>query len=162
MYSYQKDLVEKAVKNAIEKEFAGEKMTLKLALSLIDKIERKAVSWNMRVVSAVSDASGNPVAVHSMDGAYIGSYDVAVNKTYTSIAFQMPTKELGKLSQPGKELYGIQFTNGGRIVIFGGGEPLRRNGTIIGALGVSGGTAEQDTKLAEYGVSVLEEVVKCL
>ncbi len=162
MYSYQKDLVEKAVKNAIEKEFAGEKMTLKLALSLIDKIERKAVSWNMRVVSAVSDASGNPVAVHCMDGAYIGSYDVAVNKTYTSIAFQMPTKELGKLSQPGKELYGIQFTNGGRIVIFGGGEPLRRNGTIIGALGVSGGTAEQDTKLAEYGVSVLEEVVKCL
>ena len=150
MYNYQKDLVEKAVKNVIEKEFAGEKMTLKLALALIDKIEQKAASWNMRIVTAVSDASGNPVAVHCMDGAYIGSYDVAVNKTYTS------------LSQPGKELYGIQFTNGGRIVIFGGGEPLKRNGTIIGALGVSGGTAEQDTKLAEYGVSVFEEVIKCL
>ncbi len=162
MYNYQKDLVEKAVKSVIEKEFAGEKMTLKLALALIDKIEQKAASWNMRIVSAVSDASGNPVAVHCMDGAYIGSYDVAVNKTYTSIAFQMPTKELGKLSQPGKELYGIQFTNGGRVVIFGGGEPLKRNGTIIGALGVSGGTAEQDTKLAEYGVSVFEEVIKCL
>ncbi|MFT3984540.1 MAG: heme-binding protein [Lachnospiraceae bacterium] len=162
MYNYQKDLVEKAVKNAIEEKFACEKMTLRLALALVGKIEQKAASWNMRIVTAVSDASGNPVAVHCMDGAYIGSYDVAVNKTYTSIAFQMPTKELGRLSQPGKELYGIQFTNGGRIVIFGGGEPLKKNGTIIGALGVSGGTAEQDTKLAEYGVSVFEEVMKCL
>lgn len=162
MYNYQKDLIEKTVKSVIANEFAGEKMTLKLALALIDKIEKKAASWNMRIVAAVSDASGNPVAVHCMDNAYIGSYDVAVNKTYTSIAFRMPTKELGKLSQPGKELYGIQFTNGGKIVIFGGGEPLLRNGKIIGALGVSGGTAEQDTKLAEYGVSVFEEVIKCL
>ncbi len=162
MYNYQKEMVEKAVKNIIDKEYAPDKMTLKLATALIEKIEQKAASWNMRVVTAVSDAAGRPIAVHCMDGAYIGSYDVAVNKTYTAIAFQMPTKELGKLSQPGKELYGIQFTNGGKIVIFGGGEPLKRNGTLIGALGVSGGTAEQDTKLAEYGVKILEEVVTCL
>lgn len=162
MYSYQKDLVEKAVKDIVDKEFAGEKMTLKLATALIEKIEQKAAAQNMRVVTAVSDAAGRPVAVHCMDGAFMGSYDVAVNKTYTAIAFQMPTKELGKLSQPGKELYGVQFTNGGKIVIFGGGEPLKRNGVIIGALGVSGGTAEQDTKLAEYGVKILEEVITCL
>lgn len=102
-----------------------------------------------------------------MDGAYMGSFDVALNKTYTSIAFQMSTAELGKLSQPGMSLYGIQFTNGGRIVIFGGGEVLAYKGVIIGALGVSGGSAQQDTDLAAYGKKVFEseleqEVIKCL
>ena len=116
----------------------------------------------MRVVTAVSDASGRPVAVHCMDGAYIGSFDVALNKTYTSVAFQMSTAKLGTLSQPGESLYGIQFTNGGKIVIFGGGEVLERNGKMIGALGVSGGTAKQDTDLAAYGKSVFEEVLTCL
>ena len=137
-------------------------MSLALAVKLIERIEAKAAEWDMRVVTAVSDASARPVAVHCMDGAYIGSFDVALNKTYTSIAFQMSTAELGALSQPGMSLYGIQFTNEGRIVIFGGGEVLKRDGIIIGALGVSGGTAEQDTALAAYGKSIFEEVVLCL
>ena len=128
----------------------------------MEKIEAKAAEWGMRVVTAVSDAAGRPVAVHCMDGAYIGSYDVALNKTYTSIAFQMSTEELGKLSQPGGSLYGIQYTNQGRIVIFGGGELLEQDGKIIGALGVSGGTAKQDTELASYGKAVFEEVIACL
>lgn len=139
-----------------------ESLTLACAVSLIEKIEAKAAEWGMRVVTAVSDASGRPIAVHCMDGAYIGSFDVALNKTYTSIAFQMSTAELGKLSQPGESLYGIQFTNEGKIVIFGGGELLKRGGRIIGALGVSGGTAEQDIKLAAYGKSIFEEVITCL
>ena len=133
-------------------------MPLALAVKLIDKIEEKAAEWGMRVVTAVSDASGRPVAVHCMDGAYMGSFDVALNKTYTSIAFQMSTAELGKLSQPGESLYGIQFTNEGRIVIFGGGEVLKQKGVIIGALGVSGGSAEQDTALAAYGKSIFTEL----
>lgn len=137
-------------------------MPLALAVKLIERIEAKAAEWDMRVVTAVSDASARPVAVHCMDGAYIGSFDVALNKTYTSIAFQMSTAELGHLSQPGMSLYGIQFTNEGRIVIFGGGEVLKRDGVIIGALGVSGGTAEQDTALAAYGKSIFEEVALCL
>ena len=137
-------------------------MTLALAVKLIEKVEAKAAEWGMRVVTAVSDASGRPVAVHCMDGAYIGSFDVALNKTYTSVAFQMSTAKLGTLSQPGESLYGIQFTNGGKIVIFGGGEVLERNGKMIGALGVSGGTAKQDTDLAAYGKSVFEEVLTCL
>ena len=116
----------------------------------------------MRVVTAIADEAGPPKLVRSMDGAYIGSLDVAVNKAYTSIAFQMSTAALGELSQPGAPLYGIQHTNGGRIVIFGGGEPLMVNGKIIGALGVSGGTAEQDTALAAYGASMLKEVISCL
>ncbi len=137
-------------------------MTLGLAVRLIERIEEKAAEWNMRVVTAVSDASGRPVAVHCMDGAYPGSFDVALNKTYTSIAFQMSTARLGELSLPGESLYGIQFTNGGRIVIFGGGEVLRHKGVIIGALGVSGGSAKQDTDLAAYGKSIFEEVITCL
>ena len=133
-------------------------MPLALALELIGKIEEKAAEWNMRVVTAVSDASARPVAVHCMDGAYIGSFDVALNKTYTSIAFQMSTAQLGALSVPGESLYGIQFTNGGRIVIFGGGEVLKKEGVIVGALGVSGGTAEQDTELAAYGRRIFEQL----
>ncbi len=142
--------------------FVQPSMPLALALRLIGRIEAKAAEWDMRGVTAVSDASGRPVAVHCMDGAYIGSFDVALNKTYTSIAFQMSTAELGELSRPGESLYGIQFTNEGKIVIFGGGELLKRDGVIIGALGVSGGSAEQDTKLAAYGKSIFEEVITCL
>ena len=154
--------MEKIVQEVMKKTSAPQGMTLALAVKLIEKVEAKAAEWGMRVVTAVSDASGRPVAVHCMDGAYIGSFDVALNKTYTSVAFQMSTAKLGTLSQPGESLYGIQFTNGGKIVIFGGGEVLERNGKMIGALGVSGGTAKQDTDLAAYGKSVFEEVLTCL
>ncbi len=154
--------IEKIVQEVMKKTSAPQGMTLALAVKLIEKVEAKAAEQGMRVVTAVSDASGRPVAVHCMDGAYIGSFDVALNKTYTSVAFQMSTAKLGTLSQPGESLYGIQFTNGGKIVIFGGGEVLEQNGKMIGALGVSGGTAKQDTDLAAYGKSVFEEVLTCL
>lgn len=161
--------MEQIVREVLEQKGAAQdgiilpgKMTLQLALRLIEKVEAKAAQWGMRVVTAVSDASGRPVAVHCMDDAYIGSFDVALNKTYTSIAFQMSTAQLGELSRPGESLYGIQFTNQGRIVIFGGGELLEQGGKIIGALGVSGGTAKQDTELAAYGKAVFKEVIACL
>ena len=114
------------------------------------------------MVIAVSDHAGRITAVHCMDGAYIASYDIAVNKTFTSAGLKMSTAELANLSQPGQPLYGIQHTNEGKIVIFGGGEPLEIDGKIIGAIGVSGGTAEQDTMLAAYGKEVLKEVISCL
>lgn len=136
-------------------------MSLAKATQLIEAVEKKAKEWNMRVVTAVSDASGRPVAIHCMDGSYIGSFDVALNKTYTAVAFQMSTAKLGELSQPGASLYGIQYTNQGKIVIFGGGELLEQDGIIIGALGVSGGTAVQDTELAAYGKKLFEEVLAC-
>jgi uncharacterized protein GlcG (DUF336 family) len=84
---------------------------------------------------------------------------VAVNKTYTSVAFQMPTSALATLAAPGGSLYGIQHTNHGKIVIFGGGEPLYVDGVMVGAIGVSGGTAEQDTKLGAYGKDRLKDVI---
>ncbi|MEF9942289.1 MAG: heme-binding protein [Lachnospiraceae bacterium] len=137
-------------------------MTLKLATALIDKVEEKAANLGIAVVVAISDASARPVAIHCMDGSYMASFDVALNKTYTSAGLKISTSELGKLSQPGESLYGVQFTNEGKIVIFGGGEPLMIGDTMIGALGISGGTAEQDTELAIYGKSILKEVIACL
>ena len=135
-------------------------ITLNCAEVLMKEVEAEAVRMGMKVVTAVADSHGNPVAVRCMDGAFIGSYDVALNKTYTAIAFQMSTEELGKLSRPDGPLYGIQHTNEGKIVIFGGGEPLEVDEKIIGALGVSGGTAEQDTMLAAYGKEVFKEAIR--
>jgi uncharacterized protein GlcG (DUF336 family) len=135
-------------------------MNLKLALALMEKVEAEAKRIGVKAVVAVSDASGRPVAVHCMDGAYIGSFDVALNKTYTSVAFQMSTAKLAELAAPGGSLYGIQFTNEGKIVIFGGGEPLYLDDAMVGAIGVSGGTAEQDTYLGAFGRDALKEVLQ--
>ena len=157
------DIIAKAVEEVIREVLDQKKcMTLELAKRLIAKVEEKAKSLELAVVIAVSDASARPVAVHCMDGSYIGSYDVAVNKTFTSVGFKMSTEELGKLSQPGESLYGIQFTNQSKIVIFGGGGALMVGDTMIGALGVSGGSAKQDTELAAYGKTILKEVISCL
>lgn len=154
--------LEKIVKNLVDDAIVKEIMSLELAVRLIETVEKKAEEMDMRVVIAVSDASGRPVAVHCMDGAYHGSFDVALNKTYTSTAFQMSTSKLSRLCQPGQDLYGLQFSNEGKVMILGGGEPLMIGKTMIGALGVSGGTAEQDTQLAAYGKDMLKEVIKCL
>ncbi len=134
-------------------------ITLEEAKKLIALVEKEAARMGVDAVIAVADAKGCPIAVHCMDHAYIGSFDVALNKTYTSIAFKMSTEALGRLAAPGEELYGIQFTNQGKIVIFGGGEPLLYDGEIVGAIGVSGGTAAQDTALGKYGKSKLKEVI---
>ncbi|MBO5279426.1 MAG: heme-binding protein [Lachnospiraceae bacterium] len=136
-------------------------ISLKQAKALIEKVEEKAKEMGVNAVIAVSNACANPVAVHCMDNSYIASYDVAFQKAYTVVALKMSTIELKSLSQPGGPLYGIQHTNQGRIVIFGGGEPLKANGRIVGGLGVSGGSEEQDTALAAYGSQVFnKEVLK--
>lgn len=128
-----------------------------LAESLCRKVREYARSKGVRVVAAVCDAGGNQVCMQREDDAFVASVDIAVNKAFTSAGLKMSTKEVGRLSQPGEPLYGIQHTNNGRIVIFGGGEPLVKNGAIVGALGVSGGTAEQDTAFAEYGAAYFEK-----
>ena len=137
-------------------------MSLKLANALIEKVKAKAEDMGVNVVVAVSDKAGRPVSVQCMDDAYIASFDIAINKTYTSASLKMSTAQLANLSQPGQDLYGIQFTNNGKIVIFGGGEVLEADGHIVGALGVSGGTAEEDTAIAAYGKEVFKEVLECL
>lgn len=137
---------------------SNDHISLELATTLIHKVELKAAEMGVKAVIAVYNSSANPVAIHVMDDAYIASFDVATNKAYTSAALKMSTLTLKALSGPGGSLYGIQNTNQGRIVIFGGGEPLYYKGRLIGAIGVSGGNEEQDSKLAEFGKSKLEEV----
>lgn len=132
------------------------KMTLDKANALIGRVRRRAAEMGIAVVVAVADASGRPVSVQGMDGAYIASFDIALNKSFTSASLKMSTEKLGTLCQPGGSLYGIQFTNGGKIVIFGGGETLEVDGQIVGAVGVSGGSADEDTRLAAYGKECFE------
>lgn len=142
------------------KQFEQEKevrMTLSIAKEIIRKVILKAEEIGVKAVVAVSDGGANPVCVECMDDSYIASYDIAVNKAFTVVSLKMPTKDLKTLAAPGGSLYGIQFTNGGKIVIFGGGVPLKVGDRIIGGLGVSGGTEEEDTYLADYGLSLFEE-----
>ena len=133
------------------------KMTLALADKLSDAVIDKALQMGVRAVVCVSDSAGNPKVVKSADDAYIASYDVAVNKAFTVVALKMSTIKLKPLAQPGASLYGIQFTNGGKIVIFGGGDELySTKGEIVGGLGVSGGSEEQDTALSAWGKKYFE------
>lgn len=152
--------IAKIVASAINEVYLS-RMNLQKAKILMEAVEKKAAQMGVNAVIAISDESGNVIAVHSMDGAYIASYDIAVNKAFTCAALKMHTKTLKPLAQPGQSLYGIQFTNGGRIVIFGGGVVLKNGETVIGGLGVSGGTEEQDTVLADFGEKFfLEEILK--
>lgn len=139
---------------------ASLRVTLPQARELIRAVEKRAAQMGVNAVVAVSDAAGHVIAVECMENAYIASFDVAVNKAFTVTALQMSTAQLKPLAQPGASLYGIQFTNGGKIVIFGGGEPLKRGGRIIGGLGVSGGTEEQDTALAAFGAEIFAKITE--
>ena len=132
-------------------------MTLTLADKLADAVLGEAKRIGVRAVVCISDAAGNPKVVKSADDAYIASYDVAVNKAFTVVALKMSTIKLKPLAQPGASLYGIQFTNGGKIVIFGGGDELKNpKNEIIGGIGVSGGSEEQDTALSAWGKKYFE------
>lgn len=115
--------------------------------------EKQGVPMNIAIV----DAGGNLKEFCRMDGAFLGSIDISAKKAKTARFFNMSTAELGAVSGPGQELYGIETTNNG-LVVFGGGELLRdKNGMIIGAIGVSGGSVEEDTKVAKAGVEALNK-----
>jgi len=122
---------------------------LDLALELIAASKEKAREINVPMVIAVVDGGGNLVALQRMDQALLVSIDIAVNKAYTAVAIKIPTHELAKIAQPEQPLFGIHNADGGRIVIFGGGFPLKRNEEIIGGIGVSGGSVEEDIQCAE-------------
>jgi uncharacterized protein GlcG (DUF336 family) len=155
-------MTENEIREIVKKALASVKadkseMTLALAERICDAVMGYAKKMGVNAVVCVSDGAGNPRLVKSMDNAYIASYDVAVNKAYTVVALKMSTKALKPLAQPGGSLYGIQFTNGGKIVIFGGGDELRDpEGVIVGGLGVSGGSEEQDTALSAWGKKYFE------
>lgn len=117
---------------------------------------KKAVEQGVPMNIAVVDAGGNLKAFIRQDGAFLGSIDISIKKARTARLFNMSTAQLGAASQPGQELFGIEVTNGS-LVIFGGGELLRnKDGVIVGAIGVSGGSVAEDTNVAKAGVAGLK------
>ena len=136
---------------------ACETITLQLAKQLMEIIEKRAEAVGLKAVIALCNAHGNPIAVHCMDDAFLVSYDVATKKAYTSVAVKMSTMELSKIAQPGQTFYGVDKLDGGKIIIFGGGIPLKVDGKIVGGLGISGGTGEQDHDLAVFGEATFQD-----
>jgi uncharacterized protein GlcG (DUF336 family) len=149
--------VEEIVKKVVDS-LKNTSLTLNEARYIIRRVEEEAERIGVKAVVAAADSGANIIAVECMDDSYIASYDIAVNKAFTSVSLKMSTKTLKSLAQPGGELYGIQNTNDGKIVIFGGGVPLIRGGKVIGGIGVSGGSEKQDTYLGDYAQKVFEEL----
>jgi uncharacterized protein GlcG (DUF336 family) len=138
---------------------AGEStdITLEQALAVVSAAREKAEKQGTLMDIAVVDAGANLKAFIRMDGAFLGSIDISIKKAKTARFFNMPTGELGELAQPGKPLYNIEFSNGG-LITFPGGLPLKNeNGTIIGAIGVSGSTVEDDHEVALAGAAALKK-----
>ncbi len=130
-------------------------ITLEEAQRILSAAEEKARQMGQPMNIAVMDAGRNLVAFHRMDGAWVASTDIAIDKAFTSAGRGLTTRKIGEMAQPGQPLFGINTTNGGRIVIFAGGVPLTRDGEVIGAIGVSGGTVDEDEEVAEAGVAAL-------
>jgi uncharacterized protein GlcG (DUF336 family) len=128
-------------------------MTLSDARRIIAAAEEKAAEIGQPMNIAVADAGGNLVAHVRMDGAWIGSIDISQKKAYTSRAFDISTKDLATQSQSGGQFFGIHASNDGRIMIFAGGIPLKKGRSVVGAIGVSGGSGDQDHAVAEAGAA---------
>jgi uncharacterized protein GlcG (DUF336 family) len=131
-------------------------VTLEDARKIIAAAEKKAKELCQPMNIAVADGGGNLVAHVRMDEAWLGSIDISINKAFTARAFDISTKDLAKYSQSGDQFFGIHASNGGRVMIFAGGVPLRRAGRVIGAVGVSGGSGEQDHAVAQAGAQAFE------
>jgi len=128
-------------------------ITLEKAYKVLMAARQKAEEIGVLMNIAIVDEGNNLLVFARMPGAWLGSIDIAQGKAYSARAFDMPTKELGKASQPGESLFGIHASNQGKIIIFAGGIPLQENGKVVGAIGVSGGSVEQDQEVAEAGVA---------
>ncbi|WP_136607882.1 GlcG/HbpS family heme-binding protein [Paenibacillus dokdonensis] len=136
------------------------KITLDIAKFLLEAAEKKAKEMGLAENIAIVDYGANLVAFHRMDHAKIGGIDISQNKAWTSVALQMPTSNLAQAAQPGNPSFGINTTNHGKIVILGGGIPLKIGEMIIGGIGVSGGTSQQDIEVANAAVQALEGLIQ--
>jgi uncharacterized protein GlcG (DUF336 family) len=128
-------------------------VTLNDARRVIAAAEKKAAEIGQPMNIAVADEGGNLVAHVRMDGAWLGSIDISIKKAFTARAFDITTKDLAAHSQSGGQFFGIHASNNGRVMIFAGGIPLKKNGTVVGAIGVSGGSGDQDQSVAEAGAA---------
>ncbi len=123
------------------------------ARRIIAAAEKKADELRQPMNIAVADAGGNLVAHVRMDNAWIGSIDISIKKAWTSRAFDIATKDLATHSQSGNQFFGIHASNGGKVMIFAGGIPIKKDDKVVGAIGVSGGSGDQDHAVAEAGAT---------
>jgi uncharacterized protein GlcG (DUF336 family) len=128
-------------------------VTLDAAMAVLAAARQRAEKLGVAMNIAVVDEGGNLVAFARMDGAWLGSIEIAQDKAWTARAFDISTKELASMSQPKQPLFGIAETHRGRVIIFAGGIPLKAGDEVVGAVGVSGGTPDQDHEVAEAGAS---------
>ena len=128
-------------------------ITLEDARRIIAAAETKAKEIGQPMNIAVADGGGNLVAHIRMDNAWLGSIDISIKKAWTSRAFDITTKDLADNSQSGDQFFGIHASNNGKVMIFAGGVPLKKDGQVVGAIGVSGGSGEQDHAVAEAGAA---------
>src|SRR3954467_11335669 len=128
-------------------------VTLADARRVIAAAEAKAAEIGQPMNIAVADGGGNLVSHVRMDNAWIGSIDISQKKAYTSRAFDITTKDPASHSQPGNQFFGIHASNNGKIMIFAGGIPLKKDGKVVGAIGVSGGSGDQDHAVAAAGAA---------
>ena len=131
-------------------------LTLNDARKIIAAGEKKAEEIGQPMNIAVADSGGNLIAHIRMDGAWIGSIDISIKKAFTSRAFDITTKDLATHSQSGGQFFGIHASNDGKIMIFAGGVPIKQNGKVVGAIGVSGGSGDQDHAIAEAGAAAFK------
>ncbi|WP_094606874.1 hypothetical protein SPSIL_047070 [Sporomusa silvacetica DSM 10669] len=155
----QEDLITKVTQIVMQilqgsKQIDGEeKAMLEKAKKMIAAAEKKAIEINVPMVIAVVDVGGNLVAQERMDNALLASVSIALNKAYTAVALKMSTEQAAAVSQPGQSLYGINTTDGCRMVIFGGGIPIWQDGVLVGGIGVSGGSVDEDMSVAKAGLA---------
>lgn len=128
------------------------------ALEIIAAARKVAEEIGVPMVISVVDQGGNLVASQRMDDALLVSVELALNKAYTAAAVKLSTDVLATVAAPGGELYGIHVADNCRIVIFGGGIPLVKDGLVVGGIGVSGGSVEQDVLCAKAGVTKFDSL----
>jgi uncharacterized protein GlcG (DUF336 family) len=134
------------------------KLNLEIAKKIIEGAEQESKRIGVNMVISVLDEGGNLIAVHRMDDAWLASVEIAQNKAWTSVALKMPTSNLAEATVPNAELYGLNTTNNGRIVVFGGGIPLTLDGKVVGAVGVSGSSVAHDVQVAQAAVNAFESL----
>ena len=138
----------------VKKTVPGE-LTLDQAQTIVKAALAKAEAINIPMNIAVVDSGGNLKGFFRMDDAFIGSIDISIKKAVTARYFNMPTRTLGSVSQVGQSLYGIEVSNDGLILFAGGVLLVDKNNVIVGAIGVSGGTVDEDEAVAKAGAAAL-------
>ena len=151
----EKSFIDK-IKSKVEEKLNQIEMCLdlKLAKEMAEAASKKALEMNVPIVFSVVDKGGNLLLLHRMKDSLLASLDISMGKAYTACSLKLPTHEVKKLSEPGKELYGIESTNNGKLVLFGGGYPIKIKDKIVGGIGVSGGTVEEDMIIAEEALNI--------